>query len=76
MHDLVEAYAAWLAENDSLPKLFINAEPGIILIGAQREFARGWPNQEEITVKGLHFIQEDSPAEIGQAAASFIRKLA
>jgi haloalkane dehalogenase len=76
VHDLVEAYAAWLAENDSLPKLFINADPGIVLIGAQREFARRWPNQEEMTVKGLHFIQEDSPAEIGQATAAFIRKLA
>jgi len=74
VHDIVSAYAEWLARSDALPKLFVNAEPGTILIGAQREFARGWPNQEEITVEGLHFIQEDSPAEIGQAVASFIQK--
>ena len=54
-------------------KLFINADPGIILTGAQREFCRRWPNQREITVKGSHFIQEDSPAEIGQAIAAFVR---
>ncbi len=70
----MSAYAEWLARSDALPKLFVNAEPGTILIGAQREFARGWPNQEEITVEGLHFIQEDSPAEIGQAVAGFVQK--
>jgi haloalkane dehalogenase len=74
VHDIVSAYADWLAQSDSVPKLFVNANPGIVLIGAQREFARAWPNQEEITVKGLHFIQEDSPAEIGQAVASFVQK--
>ena len=61
-----EEVAAWMAENE-LPKLFINAEPGAILIGAQREFCRGWKNQTEVTVKGSHFIQEDSPDEISQA---------
>ena len=74
VHDIADAYAQWLQESDSLPKLFINADPGIVLIGAQREFARSLPNQEEITVKGLHFIQEDSPEEIGEAVAGFIRK--
>lgn len=74
VHDIVSAYADWLGRTDSLPKLFINAEPGTILIGAQRELARSWPNQEEITVKGLHFIQEDSPGEIGQAVAGFVQK--
>ncbi len=59
---IVDAYARWLAVSD-LPKLFINADPGVILAGAQREFCRAWPNQREITVKGSHFIQEDSPAE-------------
>ena len=49
------------------PKLFINADPGAILTGAQREFCRSWPNQREVTVKGIHFIQEDSPHEIGAA---------
>lgn len=75
VHDIVEGYGQWLAENDSIPKLFINADPGIILIGKQREFCRSWSNQEEITVKGLHFIQEDSPDEIGQAIAEFLAKL-
>jgi len=71
---IVDAYARWLAVSD-LPKLFINADPGVIRAGAQREFCRAWPNQREITVKGSHFIQEDSPAEIGQAVAAFLRGL-
>jgi haloalkane dehalogenase len=66
--EIVESYGAWLASSD-LPKLFVNAEPGAILTGAQREFCRSWPNQQELTVKGIHFIQEDSPDEIGQAVA-------
>lgn len=61
-------YAEWLAGSD-VPKLFINAEPGAILTGPQREFCRTWPNQEEVTVRGNHFVQEDSPAEIGVAVA-------
>jgi hypothetical protein len=68
------AYSKWLSENESLPKLFVNAKPGNILIGAQRKFARGWPKQEEVTVKGLHFIQEDSPVEIGTAVRGFVEK--
>jgi haloalkane dehalogenase len=71
---LVNDYAAWLARSP-LPKLFVNANPGSILVGAQREFCRGWPNQQEVTVKGSHFLQEDSPAEIGQAVARFLRGL-
>lgn len=71
----VKDYAAWLASEDSPPKLFINADPGTILIGKQREFCQSWPNQEEIEVKGLHFIQEDAPVEIGQAVASFVDRL-
>jgi len=73
VHEIVDAYAQWLQGTDSLPKLFINADPGIILIGPQREFAQQLPNQEEITVKGLHFIQEDSPTEIGEAVARFVQ---
>jgi haloalkane dehalogenase len=64
--ELVQAYADWLSTSP-LPKLFINAEPGSILVGAQREFCRGWPNQTETTVPGIHFIQEDSGAAIGEA---------
>jgi haloalkane dehalogenase len=70
----VEAYAAWLARSP-LPKLFINAVPGAILTGAQREFCRTWPNQQEVAVTGSHFLQEDSPDEIGQAIAGFLRRL-
>ena len=69
---VVEDYSAWLAASQ-MPKLFINAEPGSILVGRQREVCRTWPNQTEITVKGLHFIQEDSPDEIGNAVAEFVR---
>ncbi|MEZ5175466.1 MAG: haloalkane dehalogenase [Acidimicrobiia bacterium] len=64
--DIVEEYGAWLAASD-LPKLFINADPGMILTGRPREFCRTWPNQSEVTVRGLHFIQEDSPVEIAAA---------
>ena len=68
--EIVQAYADWLVEAD-LPKLFINAEPGAILIGPQREFCRSWPNQTEVTVSGNHFLQEDSPHEIGEAIAEW-----
>ena len=71
--EIVQAYADWLSVSD-LPKLFINAEPGSILTGAPREFARSWPNQTEVTVKGSHFIQEDSPVEIGEAIAAWLPK--
>ena len=72
--EMVTAYGAWLAESD-VPKLFINAEPGAILRGKARDFCRTWPNQQEVTVTGSHFIQEDSPDEIGHAIADFIREL-
>jgi haloalkane dehalogenase len=65
-------YSAWMAEN-GLPKLFVNAEPGAILIGATREFCRGWKNQSEVTVPGSHFIQEDSGPAIGRAVADWIK---
>src|SRR4029453_10690940 len=71
---IVDEYARWLATSD-VPKLFVNADPGIILTGRQREFCRTWPNQEEITVRGTHFIQEDSPREIGEAVARFVARL-
>jgi len=72
--DVVENYAAWLSK-DELPKLFINAQPGSILVGRQREFCRAWPNQTEVTVKGFHFLQEDSPDAIGQAVADFVLRV-
>ena len=69
---VASAYAEWLAAS-TLPKLFVNAEPGAILTGAQREFCRQWPNQTEVTVRGSHFIQEDSPHEIGRALAAWLQ---
>lgn len=69
---IVANYGKWL-ETAPVPKLFINAEPGMILTGAQREYCRSWANQQEVTVEGLHFIQEDSPDAIGEAVAGFIR---
>ena len=71
---LVEQYGAFMAASE-IPKLFINADPGSILVGPMREFCRSWPNQQEVTVKGLHFIQEDSPLEIGQAVASWLKEI-
>ena len=65
-------YSGWMAEND-LPKLFVNAEPGAILIGAPREFCRRWHNQSEVTVPGSHFIQEDSGPAIGEAVAEWMK---
>jgi len=64
-------YAEWLARSD-VPKLFINADPGAILVGKQRVFARSLKNQTEVTVAGTHFIQEDSPDEIAAAIASWM----
>jgi haloalkane dehalogenase len=72
--EAVQAYADWLSAS-ALPKLFVNADPGIILTGPQREFCRGWANQTEVTVKGLHFVQEDSPDEIGEAVAALVEGL-
>jgi len=75
MVKLVEEYGAFLEGSTGLPKLFINAEPGSILVGSQREYCRSWPNQSEVTVKGNHFIQEDSPEEIGQAVAAWLQAI-
>lgn len=72
--EVVDSYARWMSTN-SIPKLFINADPAGFLIGAQREFCRAWPNQQEVTVKGAHFLQEDSPNEVGEATARFVAKV-
>ena len=71
--DIVASYAAWLRDS-GFPKLFVNAEPGAILTGAVREFCRSFRNQDEVTVKGSHFIQEDSGDEIGRHVADWIRR--
>ena len=71
---IVEANERWM-EGPEIPKLFINADPGSILIGRQREVCRAWQNQQEVTVPGIHFIQEDSGEAIGQAIASWMTSL-
>lgn len=73
--EVVQSYADWLSEC-GVPKLFINADPGAILIGPQREFCRAWPNQTEVTIAGNHFLQEDSPDEIGKAVAEWRKGIA
>ena len=74
VHEIIAHYGNWLKDSE-IPKLFINAEPGSILTGAQREFCRGWNNQTEVTVPGLHFIQEDSPHEIAAAIGAWRNSL-
>lgn len=71
---IVTDYGQWLSSSP-VPKLFVNAEPGAILTGTQREFARSWPNQQEVTVPGIHFIQEDSAEAIGVAIADWYTAL-
>ena len=71
---IVDDYSSWMSINE-IPKLFINADPGSILTGKQREFCRKWNNQQELTVRGNHFIQEDSPKEIGEAISNWYRNL-
>jgi haloalkane dehalogenase len=71
---IVDSYSRWLS-NSPIPKLFIDGDPGGFLIGPVREFCRGWPNQEMVTVKGTHFLQEDAPAEVGVATARFVAKV-
>lgn len=68
---IVEQYGKWLAES-RFPKLLISAEPGALLIGRALAFCRTWPNQREVIVKGIHYIQEDSPSEIGEAVREFV----
>jgi haloalkane dehalogenase len=72
VHEVCAAYSQWLASAPGLPKLFVNADPGSILTGAPREFCRTWPDQREITVPGVHFVQEDSGALIGRAIAEWL----
>ena len=69
---IVSDYSAWLSQSP-LPKLFVNAKPGAILRGELRELCRSWPNTTEVTVPGTHFIQEDSPEEIGRAISEWLR---
>jgi len=72
--EIARAYADWLVRSP-VPKLFVNGDPGFLATGAVRDFCRTLPNQQEVTVKGTHFLQEDSPDEIGRAVAAFVRRL-
>jgi haloalkane dehalogenase len=69
---LVNSYSEYLKKSNDIPKLFINADPGAFLVGYARDFVRTWPNLQEVTVKGTHFIQEDSPDEIGKALSEWL----
>ncbi|WP_122074569.1 haloalkane dehalogenase [Pseudophaeobacter sp. EL27] len=72
--EIVSAYSAWLRETP-VPKLFVNAEPGALIVGPVRDYVRSFPNLDEVTVKGAHFIQEDSPDDIGQAIQDWHAKI-
>jgi haloalkane dehalogenase len=72
--EAVEDYGAWLTTSQ-VPKLFIDAEPGALLTGRAREFCRSWPNQREVSVRGIHYVQEDSPDDIGSALREWVRTL-
>jgi len=72
--EIVESYGRWLSTSP-IPKLFIDADPAGFLIKGQREFCRTWPNQQVVTVKGAHFLMEDSPTEVGDAIARFVQKV-
>ncbi len=74
MTAIVEDYARWLSTS-SIPKLFVDADPGGFLVGGQREFCRTWPNQETVLLKGAHFLQEEAPDEVGEALARFVAKV-
>ena len=68
---IASSYADWL-RHSRVPKLFINGEPGAILTESRRDFCRTWPNQTEVMVRGLHFLQEDSPDEIGWSISNWL----
>lgn len=74
MHDVVDAYVRWLRGSD-VPKLFVNAEPGSILVGRLRALVRKWPSLTEVTVPAGHFVPEDCPDELGRVLADWVRAL-
>jgi haloalkane dehalogenase len=74
VHDVVARYGQWLAHSD-VPKLFVNADPGFLLVGRPRSVVRRWPALTEVTVPGSHFVPEDSPHELGRALAGWLRTL-
>jgi haloalkane dehalogenase len=74
VHDRIAAYSSWL-KTTSLPKLFVDAEPGVFITGGIRRLASSFPNQHRVVVGGLHFVQEDSPNEIARAIADLLESL-
>jgi haloalkane dehalogenase len=74
VHDRIAAYSAWL-RTAPLPKLFIDAEPGVFITGRIRSLAHSFPNQHHVVVEGLHFVQEDSPDEVGRAIAGWLQRI-
>jgi haloalkane dehalogenase len=61
-----------------LPKLLVTVDPGILVTAPIVAWAReSLPRLEIVSVgKGLHFIQEDHPHEIGERLADWLRRLA
>ncbi len=74
VHDRIAAYSAWLS-TAPLPKLFIDAEPGVFITGRIQRLASSFPNQHRVVVGGLHFVQEDSPDEVGRAIADWLERI-
>jgi haloalkane dehalogenase len=74
VHLIAADYRAWL-ETSSVPKLFIEAEPGFFS-PALAKATKDWPNQQSVRVRGHHFLQEDSGEEIGRAIAGWYSALA
>lgn len=70
-----DLYSEWLAKSAELPKLFVKAVPGFALSGAFSSYVRTWPNLEEVSVPGRHYLQEDSPDLIGSAISNWLRRL-
>ncbi len=73
VHDIIQTYGTWLASSD-IPKLFIEAIPGA-MFRSHRDFARTWPNQTHVKIRGSHFVQEDSPNETGTAIAAWLQSV-
>ena len=72
---IIGEYSQWLTQTE-IPKLFVNAEPGVMIAGEVEDYVRSWPNITEVTVPGLHYVQEDSPELIGEALVAWPSKLA
>ncbi|PIK55481.1 putative renilla-luciferin 2-monooxygenase [Apostichopus japonicus] len=72
--EIVDAYTKWLSESKDFPKMFIDGQPGFFSAGLRKQ-TKDWPYQRVVKVKGLHFLQEDAPIEIGDAVKDFMQSL-